>query len=142
MNPNENPPTPSPESSPTAPALPPTTGAQGMSKDEQTMGMLCHLTALSKYLAIPFGHIIGPLVVWMIKRQEMPFVDSQGKESLNFQISVTIYGIVAAISLFLLVGFILVPAVLIFDLVCVILASIETANGKPYRYPLCIRFIK
>jgi uncharacterized protein len=116
-------------------------GTGSMSKNEQNMGMLCHLLALSGYL-VPFGHIVGPLVIWMLKRQEMPFVESEGKESINFQISVTIYGIVAAISIFLLVGFVLLPAVLIFDLVCVIIASIEAANGKPYRYPLCIRFIK
>lgn len=121
-----------------APA-PPEAGA--MSKDEQTMGMLCHLTALAKYL-IPFGHIIGPLVIWMLKRQEMPFVDKEGKESLNFQISMTIYGILAGISILLLIGIVLLPAVLIFDFVFVVIASIEAANGKSYRYPLCIRFIK
>jgi len=117
------------------------TPAGSMSKNEQNMGMLCHLLALSGYL-IPLGHLAGPLVIWMMKREEMPFVESQGKESLNFQISVSIYGIAAAISIFLLIGFILLPAVIVFSLVCVILASIETANGKPYRYPLCIRFIK
>jgi hypothetical protein len=116
------------------------TPAGSMSKNEQNMGMLCHLLALSGYF-VPFGHIVGPLVIWMVKRQEMPYVDSQGKESLNFQISVTLYGILAAISIFLLIGFILLPAVILFSLVCVIIASIETANGKSYRYPLCIRFI-
>ncbi len=141
MNPTDNQPTPSPESLPTAPAVPPITPVATQNKNEQNMGMLCHLLALAGCL-VPFGHIVGPLVLWMIKREEMPFVESQGKESLNFQISVTIYGIVAFISMFLLIGFILLPAVLLFDLVCVILASVETANGKPYRYPLCIRLIK
>lgn len=105
------------------------------------MGMLCHLLALSGYF-MPFGHLVGPLVIWMMKREEMPFVETQGKESLNFQISITIYSIVAGISIFLLIGFILLPAVMIFNFVCVILASIDATNGKPYRYPLCIRFIK
>jgi uncharacterized protein len=131
-----------PESQPPqSPSIAPTTPAAEPNKNEQNMGMLCHLLALSGFL-VPFGHIIGPLILWMVKREEMPFVDSQGKESLNFQISVTIYGIAAAISVFLLIGFVLLPAVLLFDLVCVIVASIETANGKPYRYPLCIRFLK
>ena len=121
----------------TPPQIPP----ESMSKNEENMGMLCHLLALSGYF-IPFGHLVGPLVIWMVKREEMPFVDSQGKESLNFQLSMTLYAIVAAISIFLLIGFLLLPAVIVFDLVCVILASIETANGKPYHYPLCIRFIK
>lgn len=135
MNPNED------QSAQSPQVLPPATPAGTLDKNEQNMGMLCHLLALAGFI-IPFGHIVGPLVLWMVNREKMPFVDSQGKESLNFQISITIYGIVACISLFLLIGFILVPAVLIFNLVFVILASIETANGKPFRYPLCIRLLK
>lgn len=140
MNTPDNQPVPSqqPMSGISTPAA--ATPAGSMSKNEQNMGMLCHLLALSGYF-VPFGHIVGPLIIWMVKREEMPFVDSQGKESLNFQISVTLYGIVAAFSIFLLVGFVLLPAVILFNLVCVIIASIETANGKSYRYPLCIRFI-
>lgn len=122
-------------------STPPEISGGSMSKNEQNMGMLCHILALAGFF-MPFGNVVGPLVIWMVKREEMPFVESQGKESLNFQISVTIYSIVAAVSLFVLIGFILLPAVIIFDLVCVILASIEAANGKPYRYPFCIRFIK
>ena len=129
------------ETDATPPALPPSEPGS-MSKNEQTMGMLCHLTSLSKYLAIPFGHIIGPLIVWMIKRQEMPFVESQGKESLNFQISVTIYGLIAGLLCFVLIGFPILLGLIVFDLVCVVLASIQAADGKPYRYPLCIRFLK
>ncbi len=141
MNPNEDQPTPSLQSPPATPATPAPTPPGTMSKDEQTMGMLCHLTGLAGFL-IPFGHLVGPLVIWMLKRQEMPFVESEGKESLNFQITMTICGIVAAISLILIIGFILLPAVLIFNLVFVIIATMESANGKPYRYPFCIRFIK
>lgn len=140
MNTPDNQPVPSqqPMSDLSTPAA--ATPAGSRSKNEQNMGMLCHLLALSGYF-VPFGHIVGPLIIWMVKREEMPFVDSQGKESLNFQISVTLYGIVAAFSIFLLIGFVLLPAVILFNLVCVIIASIATANGKSYRYPLCIRFI-
>ena len=141
MNTPDNQPGQAPQSTSGTSSLAAEISAGSMSKNEQNMGLLCHLLALSGYF-MPFGHLVGPLVIWMVKRQDMSFVDSQGKESLNFQISITIYGIVAAASLFLLIGFILLPAVIVFNLVCVILASIETANGKPYRYPLCIRFIK
>ena len=129
---------------PSTPGGLPTSGpsAEGKNKNEQTMGMLCHLTALSKYLAIPFGNIIGPLIVWTIKREEMPFVESQGKESLNFQISMTIYMAIAGILCFVLIGIPILIGLAIFDVIFVVLASIETANGKPYRYPLCIRFIQ
>src|SRR5262245_10976235 len=59
-------------------------------------GMLAHLTALSGLIGVPFGHILGPLVIWLIKRQEIPFVDDQGKESLNFQITSVIAALVCA----------------------------------------------
>jgi uncharacterized Tic20 family protein len=112
-----------------------------VSQDEKMWGMLCHLGALAGYL-IPFGNIVGPLVVWLIKKEQMPFVDDQGKESLNFQISVTIYAIVSGILILALIGFLLLPAVLIFGLVMVIIAAVKANGGEAYRYPLCIRFLK
>lgn len=132
-----------PENPPPQQQLPANTTAPtgALSKNEQNLGMLCHLLALSGYL-VPFGHIAGPLILWMLKRQEIPFVDSEGKESINFQISVSIYGIIAFLLIFVLIGFVLLPAVLLFNLIFVIIASIEAANGKSYRYPLCIRFLK
>ena len=111
-----------------------------LSQDERTWGMLCHLSAFAGYV-VPFGGIIGPLVVWLIKKDEMPFVDDQGKEALNFQISVAIYVIVSIVLLFLLIGFILLPAVIIFDIVMTIIAAIRANSGEAYRYPLSIRFI-
>lgn len=113
-----------------------------MSKNEQNMGMLCHLLALSGFLIPGVGNIVGPLVIWLMKKEAMPFVDSQGKESLNFQITITIAAIIGFILCFVFIGFLLLPVIAIFALVCVILASIETSNGKPYRYPFCIRLIK
>jgi uncharacterized Tic20 family protein len=104
--------------------------------------MLCHLTALSIYIGIPFGHIIGPLVIWLIKKDEFPFVDEQGKESLNFQISVTIYCIVAGLLCVILIGFVLLPVILVADIVLIIIATVKTNKGESYRYPLTIRFIK
>ncbi|MEI6534373.1 MAG: DUF4870 domain-containing protein [Verrucomicrobiaceae bacterium] len=134
--------TPEDQSNQSASSITPTeTTGGGMSKNEQNMGMLCHLLALSGFL-VPFGNLIGPLVIWLIKREEMPFVESQGKESLNFQITISIAVIIGIILCFVIIGFLLLPVIAIFALVCVILASIETANGKPYRYPFCIRLIK
>ena len=113
-----------------------------LTKDERLWGMLCHLTALAAMLGVPFGNIIGPLVVWLIKRQEMPWVDAHGKESLNFQISLTIYSIGAFILAFVLIGFFILIAIMIFGLVMVIIASIKANDGEMYRYPLTIRIIK
>lgn len=103
--------------------------------------MLCHLRALAGYL-FPFGNLMGPLAVWLAKKNDYPFVDDQGKESLNFQITITIAVVIAAFSIFLLVGIILLPAVLLFDLVMMVVAAINASNGTWYRYPLTIRFVK
>ena len=111
-------------------------------KEARLWGMLCHLAALSGFLGLPFGHVLGPLVVWLIKRHEIPFVDGQGKESLNFQISMTIYGLLALPLVLVVVGVFLLIGLGIFNLVMVILASVRANDGRPYRYPLTIRFIR
>ena len=112
-------------------------------EDQQarTWGMLCHLSAFAGFVGIPLGNILGPLVVWMIKKDECPFVDDQGKESLNFQISMLIYEIVAALLMLALVGFVLLPILLIAQIVLMIMASVAANRGEAYRYPLTIRFI-
>ena len=111
-------------------------------KKAQTWGMLCHLTALALFVGIPFGHLIGPLVIWLIKKNDYAFVDEQGKESLNFQISMTIYGIIAGILCFVLIGFVLLIVLLVVELVLVIKASVRVSNGQAYQYPFTIRFLK
>jgi uncharacterized Tic20 family protein len=111
-------------------------------KDARTWAMLCHLGGLGVYIIPSVGHIIAPLIFWLIKKDESPFVDDQGKESLNFQISITIYALVALLLTLVIIGFILLPAVGIFDLIMVIIAAVKANSGEKYRYPLCIRFIK
>ena len=110
------------------------------SNDERMFGMLCHLLALSG-LVIPFGTIIGPLVIWLIKKNESSFVDRQGRESLNFQISVLIYLVVSGILVLVGIGILLLIAVGIFWLVLTIVAAVKANEGVEYRYPLTIRFL-
>ena len=110
-------------------------------KDARTWAMFCHVGAFAGYI-IPFGHIIAPLIIWLIKKDESPLVDDQGKESLNFQISISIYAIVAALLTFVIIGIVLLIALLIFDVVMVIVATVRANNGERYRYPLCLRFVK
>lgn len=111
------------------------------SKDANMWGMLSHLIAFAGFI-VPFGNIIGPLVIWLIKKDEYAFVDDQGKESLNFQISMTIYFIVSAILTVVIIGILLIIGLLIFDVIVVILATIKANGGEKYRYPLSIRIIK
>jgi len=73
-------------------------------KSANTWAMACHLSALAGFIGIPFGHIIGPIVFWMLKKEQFPVVDENGKEALNFQISVTIYGLVCALLVLVLIG--------------------------------------
>jgi uncharacterized Tic20 family protein len=110
-------------------------------KDARTWAMLCHVAAFAGYI-IPFGHIIAPLVIWLIKKDESPFVDDQGRESLNFQISISIYAIIAALLTLVVIGAVLLIALVIFDVVMVIIAAVRANSGEQYRYPLCMRFIK
>lgn len=110
-------------------------------KEERTWGMIAHLSALSGFV-IPFGNILGPLIIWLIKREEMPFVNQQGKEALNFGISMTIYAAISYILVFVLVGILLLIGLGLFWIVVVIIAAVRANEGKPYRYPLNIRFIK
>jgi uncharacterized Tic20 family protein len=107
----------------------------------RTMGMLTHLISLVG-LIIPLGNLIGPLVVWLMKKDEHPFIDENGKESVNFQISLTIYLIISGILALIVIGFITGIGLTIFWIVVAIKASIQANKGESYRYPLTIRFIK
>ena len=116
------------------------TGFGEPSADEKQWAMFAHLAALAGYL-IPFGNVVGPLIVWMMKKDEMPFVDEQGKESLNFQISMSIYLLIAGVLTCVVVGFFLLPILGILDLVFLIIAAVKANQGVSYRYPMTIRFI-
>ena len=99
--------------------------------DARLWGMLCHLSALSVYFT-GVGLWLGPLACWLVKRNESAFVDDQGKESLNFQISMLIYKLVGACLIPCFgIGFLIVIALLI-----------EANHGVYYRYPMTIRFLK
>jgi uncharacterized Tic20 family protein len=110
-------------------------------KQEKTLAMLCHLAALGGYL-FPFGSIIGPLVVWLLKKDESALVDAEGKKSLNFQISILIYALVSIPLCFLLIGFALLAALALFNLIMIIIACVKTSNGEQSQYPLAITFFK
>jgi uncharacterized Tic20 family protein len=115
---------------------------RAMAMSRNTWGMLCHLTALVMYVGVPLGNILGPLIVWLIKKDEFPFVDMQGKESLNFQISMTIYGLIAGALTTVLIGWVFLAVLFIVNIFFIIRASLVANRGIPYRYPFTIRLIK
>jgi len=119
--------------------------AAKISKDACTWAMFCHLAGLGGLLVwiVPvIGGIICPLILWQLKKGDDPFIDEQGKESVNFQISMLLYWIIAWPLCFACIGIVLVPLIPIADVVLVLIASIKAGNGRAYRYPLTIRFIK
>ena len=111
-------------------------------KNDNSMAQLCHLLALTLLLGIPFGNILGPLTIWLLKRNEDPFVDFCGKESLNFQISMTIYIMISAVLILIIVGIITTPVLMLVNIVLTINAAIKASEGTHYKYPITIRIIK
>ena len=111
------------------------------SKDERTWAMLSHFSVLCMFI-FPFGNILAPLIIWLIKKEEMSFVEDQAKEVLNFQISMTIYLLISGILCFILIGIPFVIGLVIFNVIITIIAGIKANDGKSYQYPINLRLIK
>ena len=135
-----------PESPPPADTPPaaeaPSATAPEPSKEAKQFGMLCHISGLAGLLTAGFGNWIGPLVVWLLKKEEYPFVDDQGKEALNFQITCLIGYLIGVITAWLIIGILIIMAVGVFWLVFTIIAAVKASEGITYRYPFSIRLIK
>lgn len=125
---------------PEAPPPQPPAGATPPA-DQRQWAMIAHLSALVG-LVVPFGNIIGPLIVWLVKKDEMAFVNDQGKEALNFQITVAIAVLVCLVLFIIFIGVLLLPLVGLAALVFTIIGGIKANEGVSYRYPLTIRLIK
>ncbi|UCG59199.1 MAG: DUF4870 domain-containing protein [Phycisphaerales bacterium] len=104
-------------------------------KDVTNMAMLCHLLAI-------FTGFLGPLIIWLIKKDDAPFIDRHGKEALNFQLTVLIAMIVSGLLTFICIGFIMLMVVWVADLILCIIAALKASRGEEYRYPLTIRFLR
>ncbi len=104
-------------------------------KDARTMAMLAHL------LAIVLGPL-GPLIIWLIKKDQYPFVDDQGKEALNFNILMLIGYIASGLLLFVCIGAFLIPIVAVVTVVFAIIGGLAANRGEWYRYPFNWRLIK
>jgi uncharacterized Tic20 family protein len=111
------------------------------SKDERTWAMLCHFSTYIGFI-FPFGNIIVPLIIWLSKREDLPLVENQGREVLNFQISMTIYFIISGIICIILIGIPILIGLIIFDFIITIVAAISANDGKYYRYPINLKLIK
>ena len=110
------------------------------SQTEKQWVIASHLGTLLGFV-VPFGNIIVPLVIWISKKEESKTIEDQARESLNFQITITIFAIIAGILILIVIGIFLLLAILVFQVAFVIIATIEVDKGNLYRYPLNIRLI-
>jgi uncharacterized Tic20 family protein len=109
-------------------------GSSGVTNDERNFAVLIHiLSIVSSFLA--------PLILWLIKRDESPFVDHHGKEALNFQITMFIAWSVTIVLVFVLIGLLLIPVLLVIQIVFPIMAGLAANRDEYYRYPLTLRLI-
>ncbi|MBL4844373.1 MAG: DUF4870 domain-containing protein [Planctomycetes bacterium] len=102
-------------------------------------GMYCHLAGLSGWIGLPLGWILGPLIVWSIKKEEIKFVDDQGREAINFHLNMMVFAFVAALASIFLIGIPFLILISIGSIICPILGTIEASKGNYYRYP-CVMF--
>jgi uncharacterized Tic20 family protein len=113
-------------------------------KEERTWALFAHLSSLSSFIGIP--GFVGPLIIWLVKKDDMPFASAQAKEALNFQISLFIYLLISGIFIMTGIGAIVgIPAIMalvIIEVIFTIIATIQASEGKPYRYPMTIRLIE
>lgn len=111
--------------------------------NERNWGMLCHISALAALAITGVGQIVGPFVLWIWKREKYPFVEEQGKESLNFQITMTIVGAAAAVPWYfgLEWGKHLLMTIALIDLAMTAYAAMQASKGIHYRYPFSLKLV-
>jgi uncharacterized Tic20 family protein len=119
----------------------PPAAAGAPSREEKNFAVLAHLGAFAIALFPPLGHIAAPLLIWLLKGPSSPFIEEHAREALNFQISVTLYAIASGLLVFVLVGALVLPVLILFDAVCALLAATHARRGERYPYPLSIRLI-
>jgi uncharacterized Tic20 family protein len=119
----------------TPPSDQPAAAGAAPTSDERTMAMLAHLLAI-------FVGWLAPLIIWLVKKDSSPFVDDQGKEALNFQITVFIALVISGALTFVVIGCFLAPAVAVANIIFCIIAGLAANKGERYRYPFAIRLIK
>lgn len=117
------------------PTLPPSSPPPFASQDDKTLGIVMHVLCL---VGFP---LIGPLIVWLIKKDQSAYLDQQGRELLNFQLTYLLYGFLAFLLCFVFIGMLLLPVILVATFVLTIIGIVKAAEGTVYRFPLTIRLL-
>lgn len=111
------------------------------SAEERNWAVACHLSALAG-LVLPFGSVLGPLVVWLLGRDRSAYVDAQGKEALNFQLTMLAAYLIALVLVFVVIGIPLLAILIVIDVVLVIVAAVQAGAGVAWRYPLAFPLVR
>jgi uncharacterized protein len=112
-----------------------------LSETERNWAMFCHLSAFAGFF-FPFGGILGPLICWLSKRDESAWVNINGRNALNFQLSMLLYIVLALPLCIIIVGFPILGFLITMKIICTIIASVRASKGELFRYPLVIPFIQ
>jgi len=115
--------------------------ASSVSAEDRNWATIAHLSALAGFI-IPFGSILGPLIVWLMKKDASAHVADQAREALNFNITVGIGFLITLCLMLVFIGFLLFAVLAVAWLVLVIVAAVKSSDGTLYRYPFNIRFLK
>ncbi|MGE3164927.1 MAG: DUF4870 domain-containing protein [Planctomycetota bacterium] len=116
--------------------------------DEKTWAAVAHAASFAGLVIPPLGFVLGPLIVWLAKRDNLPFVDDQGKEAVNFQLTLILVAFLGLLMagaiawLFLPLFFLLGAVLILLHIGSTIVAIVRASEGRRYRHPLCLRFLK
>ncbi|MCX6326337.1 MAG: DUF4870 domain-containing protein [Bacteroidia bacterium] len=112
-----------------------------LSDTERNWAMLCHLSAFAGFF-FPFGGTIGPLICWLSRKDESAWVNVNGRNSLNFQLSILLYIVLAIPLIIIIIGIPIIVLLVTLKVICIIIASVKASKGELFRYPLLIPFIQ
>lgn len=124
---------------PNTPLYPPPI-SESLKPEERTWAAIAHASAFCSLIGIP--GFVGPLVVWLIKKDQSPFVADQAKEAMNFHITMFIAFVVTIPFMFCGVGFLMAVVVVLLELICAVIGAVSASNGQMYRYPFTLRLIR
>ena len=123
-------------------AAAPTESGAAPTENERTWGMLAHLSALTGLVLPLIGIVLGPLAVWLARRDDSAFVAAHAREALNFNITVLVGEVICMLLMLVFIGFLLGTALFVVWLVLTLIAAIKASEGATYRYPFALRFIR
>lgn len=112
-----------------------------LSESEKNWAMLCHLSAFAGFF-FPFGGVIGPLICWLSRKDDSQWVNINGRSSLNFQLSMLLYMILAAPLCIIIIGIPIIIFLVVLKVICIIIASVKAAKGEDFKYPISIPFLQ